>query len=119
MNESKRTIPAIDDVEFIARRMKEIAAEKVPPPDILNDLPSDVEPTMWVTPYTSASGEDRLLVANVPVTGPNGEAASPYPSIYNEGFWYSEEFWRLASEPTVEEFWEPLIREGVIKVGEA
>jgi hypothetical protein len=114
MNESKRTIPAIDDVEFIARRMKEIAAEKVPPPDILNDLPSDVEPTMWVMSYISASGEDRLLVANVPVTGPNGEA-----SIYNEGFWYSEEFWRLASEPTVEEFWEPLIREGVIKVGEA
>jgi hypothetical protein len=39
---SGRIIPAADDVEFIAKRLKELEAEKAKSP--ADDLPSDVEP---------------------------------------------------------------------------
>jgi len=97
---------AADDVEAINKRMKELEAEKVVPPLPLDGLPSDVEPIAMKKAYTideywQAVRElqaGKVATWEEPITGPS---VQEMVGIYGDPFW------------------DVLVRNGVIKIGEA
>jgi hypothetical protein len=90
-DEPKRRSYAIDDVETIARRMKEIAAERSAA-IAETELPCDVEPSAFAgaTLVKQANGDWLWMACEA---GP--------PSIY------------------ADEYWQPLIDAGILTVGDA
>jgi hypothetical protein len=105
--------PAADEFEVIARRLKEIEAEKVTAP-LPDDLPSDVEPISMKKAYTI--DEYWQAVRDI--------QAKSVPSIYGDPFWDAARA-QLAAQGSglttypLERIVDALVRNGVIKVVEA
>jgi hypothetical protein len=111
-DEPKRRSYAIDDVETIARRMKEIAAEREAA-IAETELPCDVEPSAWTIasiPYDVFNAHIDAKVARMNCSSSDCNAMTREhvdgcpqwaPGIYTD------------------EFWQPLIDAGILTVGDA
>jgi hypothetical protein len=94
MSEDKRRSYAVDDVQTIARRMKEIAAEREAA------VAENAEPSGWPAFETSALA-DLMAVNNQLLDAYRDRILPKVNSIY------------------ADEFWQPLIDAGILTVGDA
>lgn len=113
MSEEKRRSYAVDDVEFIARRLKEIQEEKA---EAVNDLPCDVEPTLALKKTYTLDELTEIVTTTLRDFQADDDVVSN-----------TELLERLAKKTTNafspsiygDSFWQRLLETGVIKVGEA